>query len=47
MYLRPSVSTDVGLASRVTSASHGKWQILEMLLSTDEIVQGSAKLGVP
>lgn len=46
-YLRLSVSADVGLASSVTSASIGRWQILEAASSTEEIVKGSARLGVP
>lgn len=47
LYLRLSVSADVGFASRVTSASDGKWQIPETASSTEEIVKGSIKLGVP
>ena len=45
--LRLCVSTDVGFASSVTSASEGKWQIPETVSSIDEIVEGSVKLGVP
>ena len=46
-YLRLSVSAEVGLASSVTSASVGKWQILDAVSSTEEMVKGSARLGVP
>ena len=46
-YLRLSVSAEVGLASSVTSALDGKWQILAVVSSTEEIVNGSARLGVP
>ena len=46
-YLRLSVSAEVGLASSVTSASVGKWQILDEVSSTEEMVKGSARLGVP
>ena len=46
-YLRLSVSAEVGLASSVTSASFDKWQILAAVSSTEEIVKGSARLGVP
>ena len=47
MYLRLSVSAEMGLASSVTSASVGKWQILDAVSKTEEIVKGSARLGVP
>lgn len=46
-YPRFSVSTDVGLASNDTSASDGRWQILATVSSTEEMVKGSARLGVP